>query len=208
MPAHREEYDVGAVTGFVENLEERWQVEDTQVSRRLPDDEVEIHIEADLPAPPPTVWEWMASPLLRTRWQVGTLDVTTSALRLDAGVTNHCVHGQDSTLEQILEWRPFEESTRVSKAGFGEMTTTAALAPHTDGTRLEILIGRIHIAPGFPEDQAPGMIESLWRASLDKLAEALRGVAVASPVGMVLREGGDPNRVTVDGLPREGTPVS
>src|SRR4051794_11493654 len=129
MPAHREEYDIGAVIGFVENLEERWQVEDTQVSRRLRDADVDIRIERELPAPPPATWEWLASPALRTRWQSGTLDVTTSALRLEAGVTNHCVHGQGQTMEQILEWRPFEESTRVSKAAFGEMTSTYLLEP-------------------------------------------------------------------------------
>src|SRR3954454_23895760 len=134
MPAHREEYDIGAVIGFVENLEQRWQIEDTQVSRRLPDDEVVIRVGRELPAPPSTVWDWLAAPALRSRWQVGTLDVTTSALRLEAGVTNHCVHGQGSTLEQILEWRPFEESTRISKAEFGEMTTTNALSPSDGGT--------------------------------------------------------------------------
>src|SRR3954469_22781641 len=177
MPVHREEYDVGAVIGFVENLEERWQTEDTQTSRRLPDPDVAIRIERTLPAPPPTVWEWTAAPALRARWQVGTLDVTTSALRLEAGVTNHCVHGQGSTLEQILEWRPFEESTRISKAEFGEMTTTNVLSPTEDGTALTILVGRMQLAPGFPDGQARGMIESLWHASLDKLAVELQAIA-------------------------------
>ncbi len=177
MPAHREAFDIGAVIGFVENLEERWQIEDTQTSRRLPDDEVAIRIERDLPAPPPTVWEWLAAPALRTRWQVGTLDVTTSALRLDAGVTNHCVHGQGSTLEQILEWRPFEESTRISRADFGEMTTTYLLEASDLGTRLMILIGRMNLAPGMPLQQAGGMIELLWGVSLDQLALELRAAS-------------------------------
>jgi uncharacterized protein YndB with AHSA1/START domain len=180
MPAHREEYDVGAVIGFVENLEERWQIEDTQVSRRLPEAEVDMRIERELPAPPPTTWEWLASPVLRTRWQAGTLDVTTSALRLEAGVTNHCIHGQDQTLEQILEWRPFEESTRVSKSAFGEMTSTYLLEPSEAGTRLTILIGRMNMAPGIPVEQARGMIESLWAASLDQLSTELVAAMEAS----------------------------
>src|SRR3954465_9453121 len=50
MPAHREEYDIGAIIAFVEDLEERWQIEDTQVSRRIADDEVQLRIEAELPA--------------------------------------------------------------------------------------------------------------------------------------------------------------
>ena len=180
MPAHREAFDIGGVIGFVENLEQRWQIEDTQTSRRLPDDEVAIRIERDLPAPPPTVWEWLAAPALRTRWQVGTLDVTTSALRLDAGVTNHCVHGQGSTLEQILEWRPFEESTRISRADFGEMTSTGILAAIGTGTHLTILIGRMHLSPGLPEEGARGMIESLWGASLDQLTLELRAASAAA----------------------------
>ena len=171
MPAHREEYDVGAVIGFVEDLEERWQTEDTQISRRLSDAEVAVRIERRLPAPPPTVWEWLAAPVLRARWQVGTLDVTTRALRLDAGVTNHCVHGQGSTLEQILEWRPFQESTRISKAEFGEMSSSYMLAANGGETDLTILVGRMQLAPGVPDDQARGMIESLWHESLDRLAE-------------------------------------
>jgi hypothetical protein len=173
MPAHREEYDIGTVIGFVENLEQRWQIEDTQVSRRLPDDEVSLRVEADLPAPPPVVWEWMASPVLRTRWQIGTLDVTTSALRLEAGVTNHCIHGQDATLEQILEWRPFEENTRVSKAAFGEMTTTCLFKPIEGGTHVTLLIGRALLNPGPTLEQATGIIDSLWRASLDQLRREL-----------------------------------
>src|SRR3954451_24368637 len=47
MPAHREEYDIGAIIAFVEDLEERWQIEDTQVSRRIADDEVQLRIEAE-----------------------------------------------------------------------------------------------------------------------------------------------------------------
>jgi uncharacterized protein YndB with AHSA1/START domain len=177
MPEHREEYDLGAVIGFVENVEERWQVEDTQTSRRLPADEVAIRIERDLPAPPPILWEWLAAPALRSRWQAGTLDVTTSALRLEPGVTNHCVHGQGSTLEQILEWRPFEENTRISKADFGEMTSTNILAPIDGGSHLTILIGRMQLGAGFPQDQARGMIESLWNLSLDTLTTELRAAA-------------------------------
>jgi uncharacterized protein YndB with AHSA1/START domain len=178
MPAHREEYDVGAAVGFVENLEERWQIEDTQVSRRIAEGEAQMRLDADLPAPPAIVWEWLASPILRTRWQVGTLDVTTTALRLEPGVTNHCIHGKDTTLEQIIDWRPYEESTRVSKAAFGEMTASYLLQPIDAGTRLTVLVGRIQLAPELPADQAIGMIDSLWHVSLDKLNEELAGAAV------------------------------
>jgi uncharacterized protein YndB with AHSA1/START domain len=195
MPAHREEYDVGAVIAFVENLEERWQIEDTQVSRRLADDEAALRIDWDLPAPPSTVWEWLASPILRTRWQAGTLDVTTTALRLEPGVTNHCVHGQSSTLEQILEWRPFEESTRVSKSMFGEMTSTFLLEPNDAGTHLTVLVGRMQLVQGFPAEQANPMIVSLWNASLSTLASELTTAAQEAPA-----EGAAEAATTVDAV--------
>jgi uncharacterized protein YndB with AHSA1/START domain len=141
MRAHAETYDVvGEVAGWVLDLERRWQEEDARARVRIgPTDAV---YGADLPtsAPPQLVWEFVTKPGGRMSWGTGITNVTTDAEgnRRGAGATNHCMHGADEILEQVLDWRPYDyftiRSTMQTPVGPVTFVGTTELEPTADGT--------------------------------------------------------------------------
>jgi len=56
------------------------------------------------------LWEWATSPARRIRWTSGMTDLVedTAAGRRGVGTVNHCVHGKDVTIEEVLDWVPPE----------------------------------------------------------------------------------------------------
>ena len=69
-------------------------------------------IESDFAAPPPAVWEFVTSPAHHSRWQRSDGVVETAVKgRRGAGTQNHCMHGKDAIIEDILDWRPFDYVT-------------------------------------------------------------------------------------------------
>ena len=69
----------------------------------------------------------MTDPAIRPRWQAGVtgVDELPTAPRRGAGTTNHCMHGKDVIIEEILDWRPTDYVTHRSTMsnGFRAMST-------------------------------------------------------------------------------------
>ena len=65
------------------------------------------------PAPRDIVWSFMTDPAIRPRWQAGVdgVDELPTAPRRGVGTTNHCMHGTDVLMEEILDWRPTDYLT-------------------------------------------------------------------------------------------------
>ena len=141
MTPHSETYEVvGEVPGWVHDLERRWQEEDERARVRVgPEDSI---LQADFPttAPPQLVWEAVTTPGGRAGWSAGMTELTTDSEggRREVGATNHCMHGQEEILEQILDWRPFDyvtmRSTLQTPGGPVTFNNTLELEPTTDGT--------------------------------------------------------------------------
>lgn len=137
MVEHRERYDdVGEVEGFVHDLERRWREERERQVVYLGPGEAMVEVEAELPGPPPILWDWLTSPTKRMIWQPGTVRVDQENPRGVPGVgtTNHCVHGADAVVEHILDWRPFRYVRDLSRGAFGEALCTIELTPVDDRT--------------------------------------------------------------------------
>ena len=58
--------------------------------------------------------------------------------RRGVGATNHCMHGKDAVIEEILDWRPYDywsdRSTLNSPGGPVKFLGTVELEPTADGT--------------------------------------------------------------------------
>ena len=111
---HRETYDhIGEVVGWVADLGAAWTAEQERTRVVVEPAAAMATIEFDLPAPPAVTWEYLTSPARRTRWQAGVTEVIeqTAGGRRGVGTTNHCVHGKDAIVEEILDWRPPEYYT-------------------------------------------------------------------------------------------------
>ena len=178
MRRHDEAYDVlGSVPAWVEDLEGRWQEEDTRARVRVTAAESVIGTTYEVEAPPQTVWEFLTTPGRRVAWQYGVTEVIQDAPgnRRAPGTTNHCMHGKDAIVEEVLDWRPFDyftmRSTIGTPAGPVKVLGTFELEPTTSGTRVNVLFGK----PKSARDQkllAP--MQSIFQGMVDAGAAAVR----------------------------------
>ncbi|HEY2916377.1 MAG TPA: DUF2652 domain-containing protein [Candidatus Limnocylindrales bacterium] len=142
---HDETYDViGDVPGWVLDLEGRWQQEDSRARVRVAPEESILGTSYEVDAPPQTVWEFLTTPGRRVEWQAGVTDVIEDAPghRRATGTTNHCMHGKDAIVEEVLDWRPFDyftqRSTIGTPAGPVRIIGTFELEPTASGTRVHV----------------------------------------------------------------------
>jgi uncharacterized protein YndB with AHSA1/START domain len=142
MAGHTESYDdVGEVPGYMLDLEARWREEQERRVVRVEAEDALIDLTGELPAPPELVWEWLTSPTKRQLWQPGVLRVEQDNPRGVPGVgtTNHCVHGDETIYEEVLDWKPFDYFTDRSRGSFGTALFMYELAPTDEGgTRLTL----------------------------------------------------------------------
>jgi len=63
--------------------------------------------------PQQVAWEFLTKPGQRMTWQPWVNEVTEQATggRRGLGSANHCMHGEDAVVEEILDWRPYDYVT-------------------------------------------------------------------------------------------------
>jgi uncharacterized protein YndB with AHSA1/START domain len=179
LVGHRETYEfLGELTVWVRDLRAAWDEERARTRVFVEPDVALATYEYVLPGPPALVWEYETSPARRPQWQSGvtSVDEEVRGGRRGVGTTNHCVHGKDAVVEEILDWRPFEYWTmRVQFPGPGvpRFVMTDVLTPDAEGTRLTIRVQR----PRSVKDRTVlEMMEPMFRGALDSGAAALRPV--------------------------------
>lgn len=113
--AHRETFEgVGEVGGWVRDLEAAWVTELERASIVVPVKDAARVFEVILDAPPAIVWDFATSPARRPQWQFGVTGVAQAAGpagRRGIGTVNHCMHGKDATVEEVLDWQPYDHLT-------------------------------------------------------------------------------------------------
>ena len=175
MREHSETYDiVGEIRGWVRDLEAAWRDEESRLQVVVGPADAVWSTTYELPAPPDVAWEWTTSPARRMTWQPGLtgFDEATAGGRRGVGTTNHCIHGKDAVVEEILAWRPPELLTvriQVPFPGVPRFTMSDFLeaTPNGKGTIVTVRIGRLANA----RDRA-------------KLEQAMPGVAQAYEAGI------------------------
>jgi class 3 adenylate cyclase len=107
---------------------------------RVSPDEAHAAITLDVPAPPPVLWEWLNDPQKRLRWEGTQIVPHKAAGRRGVGTSNHCLHGkQATTIQTILDWRPFDYFTYESREADKPapmMVLTYEIVPVESGARL------------------------------------------------------------------------
>ena len=103
---------IGETKCWVSDLEEAW-TRETETARSLvPRAEAFMVIERDFAAPRQEMWDLVTSPQHHARWQRSDGVVENNAKgRRGAGTQNHCLHGKDAVIEDIVDWRPFDYVT-------------------------------------------------------------------------------------------------
>jgi uncharacterized protein YndB with AHSA1/START domain len=131
---------LGSVATFTLDLEARWQAETGERRLDISDADVAFHVDATVAADPSVVWAHLTSPALRTRWE-GPIRIEESAAggRRGVGTTTQCVTGRLATLEEIVDWQPYDRvAWRLAVPGLGPVAATADLDPIETGTRLRL----------------------------------------------------------------------
>jgi hypothetical protein len=121
MRAYRETFEsVGEVAGWVTDLGAAWEVEQRRVRTKVTDDEALTVITIPAAAPREILWEWVTSPARRIRWTSGVTEVVEDLAngRRGIGTVNHCAHGKNVSIEEVIDWVPPEYETKRVNTGF------------------------------------------------------------------------------------------
>ena len=131
---------LGRVTTFILDLEARWQAEIGVRRLEIDEEDVVLDVQATLAADPSIVWAYLTSPALRTRWEGPlVIEETSTGGRRGVGTTAQCVTGRLATLEEIVDWQPYDRvAWQIVVPGLGPVAATADLDPADGGTRLRI----------------------------------------------------------------------
>ena len=149
---------LGVVSTFTLDLEARWQADSGERRLDIAEADLAFDLDATLAAEPSVVWAHLTSPALRTRWEGPiTIEETLAGGRRGLGTTAQCVTGRLATLEEIVDWQPYDRvAWRLAVPGLGPVAATADLDPTDGGTHLRL---RWAYLGGVPAD--PAAVESL-----------------------------------------------
>jgi len=178
MTPHVETYEViGEINGWVHDLERRWLEEDSRERLLVGPDAAIFESEMTTTAPPQVTWEFLTQPGRRVGWSAGVTAVIEDApgSRRGVGTTNHCMHGKDAIVEEVLDWRPFDyftmRSTMPTPMGAVRFTSTFELEPTADGTIVHMRFGP---PPTARELKILGQLRPMFEEIFAANAAALR----------------------------------
>jgi hypothetical protein len=115
MREHVETYDrIGDVQTWVHDLDRRWAEEEARERAFVAPEDSILIVSVPTDVPPQVAWEFVTRPGQRMSWQPWVTEVTVAGAtggRRGPGSANHCMHGKDAVVEEILDWRPYDYVT-------------------------------------------------------------------------------------------------
>lgn len=164
---------LGQVPTFIWDLEARWQSESGQRRLDAADGAIVLDVSTTLPGDASTIWAHLTAPALRSQWE-GPLVVEESSVtgRRGVGTISQCVTGRLATLEEIVDWQPYDHiGWRLAIPEVGPVGATVDLEAVGDGMRVRL---RWTVDVTRPGDEARFDTLSIERrAALERLARVL-----------------------------------
>jgi hypothetical protein len=162
MRPHTETYDqIGDVPGWAHDLERRWQEEEERARVRVEPEDSMLALSVPTRVPPQVAWEFLTEPGRRMMWQPWVTSVEIKGAtggRRGVGSSNHCMHGEDAVIEEILDWRPYDYVTDrtilETPVGLVKVLHTIEFEPEVDGTTIHF-----RFAPPETEREMAAMAE-------------------------------------------------
>ena len=197
MRAHTETYDrIGDVPAWAHDLERRWQEEEARSRVFVTAEESILIVSVPTSVPPQVAWEFLTKPGQRMSWQPWVTSVSIQGAtggRRGVGSANHCMHGKDAVVEEILDWRPYDYVTDRTildtPGGPVKVLHTIELEPVTSGTTIHLRFAAPktrrekalmeHIGPAYGEALRSGIPSLL--AQLDAALAAREADRGAEP---------------------------
>lgn len=166
---------LGRVSTFMLDLESRWQADS---GRRLLDaneGDVVVDVRVTIGAEPSMVWAHLTSPSLRSLWE-GPLVIEEASPggRRGVGTTAQCVTGRLATLEEIVDWQPYDHvGWRLAVPGLGPVDSSADLEPADGGTRVRLRW--VYQGEGVPAAGELTRIRVEREAAYERLGQLMAG---------------------------------
>lgn len=183
MHAYRESFEsVGEVAGWVTDLGAAWEAERHRVRTKVTDDDALAVITIPAAIPREILWEWTTSPARRIRWTSGMTAVTEDLAsgRRGIGTVNHCAHGKNVSIEEVLDWVPPEYETKRINTGLKGapriILTMELIARSPDQTDLVYRVGRPRSLKDRLILQA---MEGMFRGAVERDSATLLELAAA-----------------------------
>ena len=208
MRAQTETYDrIGDVPAWAHDLERRWQEEEARGRVRVTPEEAILTVSVPTKVPPQVAWEFLSTPGQRMTWQPWVTEVTTKGApggRRGLGSANHCRHGKDAVIEEILDWRPYDYLTDRTildtPGGPVKVLHTIELEPTTAGTTIHLRFA----APKTKREK--GLMEHIGPAYGEALRSGIPSLIAQLDAALAARDadGPEPELPT----PREDGPLS
>jgi hypothetical protein len=131
---------LGRISTFTLDLEARWQAESGVRRLDVGGADTVLDLVTTIDAEPAVVWAHLTSPALRTRWEGPlVIEETSPGGRRGVGTIAHCVTGRLATLEEIVDWQPYDHvGWRLAVPVLGLVVATADLEAVGGGTRLRL----------------------------------------------------------------------
>jgi hypothetical protein len=132
--------DLGRVTVHVLGLEASWLAEQDRRRLEVPAGAGLIELESSVTASAAVVWAHLTTPALRARWE-GPLVVSEAPVGgwRGVGTVAQCVSGRLASLEEIVDWQPYEHvGWRRTLPDVGRVAVTADLDEVDAVTRLRM----------------------------------------------------------------------
>jgi uncharacterized protein YndB with AHSA1/START domain len=133
------------VPAWAHDLERRWQEEEARGRVFVSPEDAFVTVTVPTKVPPQVAWEFLTKPGQRMTWQPWVTEVTINGAtggRRGPGSANHCMHGKDAVIEEILDWRPYDYVTDrtilATPDGPLRVLHTIELEPTTTGTTIHM----------------------------------------------------------------------
>ena len=141
MVASSETYEhVGEIPVWIHDLGRRWNEEEARTRVIVDDRQAFFRWDIRTAAPPQVAWEFITTPGRRLTWTPGMTGVACEAPgnRRGVGAVNHCMHGKNASVEELLDWRPYDyftlRNTVPTPLGTIRFLQTTEFEPTPDGT--------------------------------------------------------------------------
>jgi hypothetical protein len=170
MRAASETYEhIGAVQAWIHDLGRRWDEEEARTRVIVEEGQAAAAWEIPTTAPPQVAWEFVTTPGRRVSWTPGVtaIECIAPGNRRGVGTVNHCMHGKNASIEQLLDWRPYDyftlrntiptpmgsvsfvQTTEFEPTPGGTIVRMRAAAPDTLRERVLMRLARPMMASGF-----------------------------------------------------------
>ena len=185
---HHETIDIiGDVRLWLRDLEEAWKKENEKTRVEVTREDAYGIFDFDIAAPRQVVWEYLTVPgQFQKWWPTDAVNENSVNGRRGVGTKNHCMHGKDAIIEEMLDWRPFDYitvSALLPIPGAPKLVMTRAVQEQANGTtRLEMRLAKPKPKDmAFVDQFAPTFKENLTKAieTLRRILEELQSAVAA-----------------------------